>query len=329
MTAVFSLFLSFCLVACNKPEGVVEDNLVLRNKGADMPIWVRGNIGSQKIVLYLHGGPGDCAMCYRYYFESLEKDVAVAYWDQRVAGASSGNVDPATLNYEQFGEDAFLAINLLKQKYPDAEIYLLAHSFGVELAWQYLSVEGRQDMVKGLMLVNGTFSTYRWLFHVREWVLKEAEIQNDGEAKAWAESNPVTPESVATMDWQKLYRYMLDLGGNPVSLLDDKKFVLEYAFFSPNTALAQYSHPAAYKDVYDKALRSYDQSAVPADITIPVTLLWGKKDGVVPVGVAEETFNLLQNCPKKEIVYFENSWHEPFVSENDKFIAEVRRFLDL
>ena len=318
----------FGCMACTKSDQPVSDDLHLRHKGADMPIWVRGNPDSQKIVLYVHGGPGDCAMCYRYYLQKLEQDFMVAYWDQRIAGASSGTAQPETLTYEQFGEDMELVINLLRQEYPNAQIYLLAHSFGVELVWQYLSDPANQQNIAGLALVNGTFSTYRWLYHQREWVRHEAALQGNQPALDWVNAHPVTPESVKTLDWQRQYRWMLDLGGNPVSVTSDKKYVLNYLFATPNTALAQFGHGSAYGSEYaNNEIRKFDQTAVLSSVNIPVMMLWGRKDGVVPAGVAEETRDLLVNCQQKEIIWFDNAWHEPFISENEKFLRELTSFL--
>lgn len=315
------------LASCQKETTKIEHTFHLRHKGADMPIWVGGNLASKKMILYLHGGPGDCAMCYRYYLQPLEEEVAVAYWDQRIAGSSSGNADASTLTYEQFGEDAFYVVKLLKEQFPDTEIYLLAHSFGVELAWQFLTTNDNQHLVSGLIAVNGTFSNYRWMYQMREWVLREAELQNNAEAKAYMESHPVTPETLETLDWQKIYRYMLDLNGNPVSLFDDKKFVLNYLFATPNTALAQFSHGKAYEEYSKKELLFFDKSQSLNTIKIPVALFWGTKDGVVPLEIAYETQALLINT-STEIVLFDESWHEPFVSQTNKFIQEVLKFVE-
>ncbi|WP_234734679.1 alpha/beta fold hydrolase [Tellurirhabdus bombi] len=320
----FSLVLLF---SCDKSNDLdIERNLHLRHKGADMPIWVRGNLASNKIVLYLHGGPGDCAMCYRYYFKKLESEVAVAYWDQRIAGASSGKVDLKTLNYEQFGEDAYYVIKLLKEQFPNAEIHLLAHSFGVDLAWQFLTTNDNQKLVNSLIVINGTFSTYRWLYQMREWILREADRQGNADAKDYMLAHPITEESVKTLDLAALYRYMFDLGGNPVSLYDDKKFLLNYAFASPNTALAQFTHPKAYEEYGKTELRRFEKGALLKNIRIPVALFWGTKDGVVPVGVGYETRDLLSNT-RTSFVAFEESWHEPFLTETDKFIQAVLEFV--
>jgi pimeloyl-ACP methyl ester carboxylesterase len=324
----YALGLLLLVTGCGKEETKVQHDLHLRHKGADMPVWVRGNVASRKIVLFLHGGPGDCAMCYRYYLKDLERDVAVAYWDQRIAGSSSGKVDPSTLTYEQFGEDAYYVVKLLKQQYPQAEVYLLAHSYGVELAWEFLTRKPEhQQMVKGLMAVNGTFSNYRWLHQMREWVLREARQRNNTDAEAFALANPVTPQTLLTLEWHRYYRYMLDLDGNPVSLYDDRKFLLEYLFASPNTALGQFSHGSAYSGFDKTQLLQYDRSALLPGVRIPVTLFWGRKDGVVPIEIAYETQALLTNAPTKELVTFDESWYEPFVSEKDKFVREVLRFV--
>ncbi|WP_128547639.1 alpha/beta fold hydrolase [Larkinella soli] len=321
-TSLVTLFFS-----CEKEDLTeVGQTFHLRHKGADMPIWVRGNLSSNKIVLYLHGGPGDCAMCYRHYLKGLENSVAVAYWDQRIAGSSSGKVDLKTLNYEQFGEDAYYTVKLLKERYPNAKIYLLAHSFGVELAWQFLTTGDNQKMVSGLMAVNGTFSTYRWLVQVREWVLREARKQNKPEVEKYAAENPVTRENLSTYQWEKLYRHMMDLGGNPVSLYDDKAFVVNYVFATPNTALGQFTHGKAYEQYGKVEMQKFEKSALLRNIRIPVALFWGVKDGVVPVGIAHETRDLL-TATSASLVTFDASWHEPFVSETDRFIAEVLRFV--
>lgn len=320
-------FVFVALTACEKSDVAdTERTLYLRHKGADMPIWVRGNLASNKLVLFLHGGPGDCAMCYRHYLKGLENDVAVAYWDQRIAGASSGKVDVRTLNYEQFGEDAYYVVKLLKEQYPNTRIYLLAHSFGVELAWQFLTTNENQKLVSGLMAVNGTFSTYRWLVQMREWILREARVQNKTEIINYVEANPVTRENLGTYKWPELYKRMLELDGNPVSIYDDKSFVLKYVFASPNTALAQFSHPKSYNDYGDHEIRTYEKGPLLKNIEIPVGLFWGKKDGVVPIEVGYETRDLLTKTTPT-FVTFEQSYHEPFISETDRFVAEVLKFV--
>ncbi len=314
--------------ACNSPDPKPTESttLFLQHKGANMPVWVRGNGQSNKIVLFVHGGPGDCAMCYRPYLKGIESGAMVAYWDQRVAGASSGQVSETTLRYAQFGEDLLLVVRLLRRQYPNAQIYLLGHSFGVELAWQFLTSNDNQRLVSGAVMVNGMFSYYNWLFEVREWALREARKQNNAEAMAYLTAHPVTRENAATVDWEGIYRWMYKLGGNPVSLYSDRKFVINYAFASPNTALAQFTHGKAYHYYGAVESRTFEKGALLSTVRVPVGLFWGVKDGVVPLEVAQATRPLLTNTSVTE-VNFENSWHEPFVTESDAFANAVLAFV--
>lgn len=314
------------LFSCSENITDVADTFHVRNDGADMPVWVRGNLSSDKIVVFFHGGPGDCAMCYRFYLKGLETEVAVAYWDQRIAGSASGNADPTSLTYEQFGEDAFFVISLLREQYPGKKIYIMAHSFGVELAWQFLTTGNNQQMVAGLMLINGTFSNLRWMEVMRDWVIREATSKGEDDILAFAETHPVTSQSVNDV-WIDYYRNMLNLDGNPVSLYENKQFVINYALFSPNTALAQFGHGKAYEEYTEKEMFLFDKSSELATITIPVAFLWGKKDGVVPIEIAYETEQLLTGTTVTWAIFGE-SWHEPFVSENERFVDEALRFIE-
>jgi pimeloyl-ACP methyl ester carboxylesterase len=323
----YFLYLAFFFFGCDDPHGTsTSRNLRLRHGGADMPIWVRGNLASNKLLLFLHGGPGDCAMCYRHYLQGIESEFAVAYWDQRLAGSSSGRVDVRTLTYAQFKEDTELVIDLLRQEFPNSQIYLMGHSFGVELGWQYLTDPGHAGNVHGFIAVNGIHSSYRWLYHLREWVVVKAREKEDLSAQSFVEQHPVDPATILQYPWQELYRHMLRIGGNPVSLYSDKKFLAQYAFMSPNLAFAQFTHGKHYGTVTSTDGLLFEKGDALKNVTVPVGLFWGTRDGVVPVAVATEMDALLMNTTR-EWVRFEQSWHEPFVSETDRFVNETIAFL--
>lgn len=59
---------------------------------------------------------------------------------------------------------------------------------------------------------------------------------------------------------------------------------------------------------------------------MPVGLFWGLKDGVVPVEVGRATRRLLPG-PAITEVDFSESWHEPFITETDKFNRSVLEFV--
>jgi pimeloyl-ACP methyl ester carboxylesterase len=320
------LSITLGLTACTKTGLPVSDDLRLRHKGADMPIWVRGNMDSRKIVLYLHGGPGECAMCLRDYFSAVEEKAAVAYWDQRIAGSASGNADPATLTYPQFAEDLEMAVRLLKKTYPDAEIYLLGHSFGVEMAWQFLTTGNNQELVRGFVAMNGTFSTFDWLKQVQQWAIKTAETKADTEARQFFGNIQLTRDNLAqTVQWGEWYSRMFRLGANPVWPSDDKGYTWRLWFKSPHAKPSQMTNTAQYDAYHNREIFTFNRREALKNVRIPVALFWGAQDGIMPLPHAMETRELL-SVPT-EVVVFEQSWHSPFHTENEKFSAALLRFI--
>ncbi len=314
--------------SCTKSEFEAEDNLRLRHKGADMPIWVRGNLESRKIVLFLHGGPGECAMCLREYFSRVEDEVAVAYWDQRIAGSASGNADPYELTYPQFAEDLEMAVRLLRQRYPATRIYLLGHSFGVEMAWQFLTTGNNQDLVNGFIVLNGTYSTFHWLQRVREWVIREARAQNDTEAEQYMSNILLTPGNMrGVVKWGEWYSRMFRLGANPVWPSNDPGYTWRQWFHSPHSRPSQMTNTSQYDFYYDQEIFNFDRSALLGNVRIPVALFWGLKDGIMPAAVGDDTRQLLVNAPVKTVP-FENSWHAAFHTEQVKFSRELLDFVN-
>jgi pimeloyl-ACP methyl ester carboxylesterase len=57
-------------------------------------------------------------------------------------------------------------------------------------------------------------------------------------------------------------------------------------------------------------------------LEMPVFFLLGRKDPWVPPETSVAYFNTL-TAPSKKLVWFENSGHEPFVDEPDKFNATI------
>jgi len=326
LAGLLALSATLILMACTPDDpAAFSENLRLRHKGADMPVWVRGNMTGNKILLFLHGGPGECAICLREFFADVEKEMAVAYWDQRISGAASGNADPATLNYPQFAEDLGMVIKLLKTRYPDAGIYLLGHSFGVEMAWQFLTTGNNQHEIEAFVAMDGVYATYDWLLQVREWVMREAAAQGDAEALTFMQNHPITPENMRTVSWGDWYSRMFRLGANPVWPTDDKDHVFYLWFKTPGSKFSQLANIGHYDHYYAEEIFTFDRSQLLKNVTIPVALFWGKKDGIIPIEMAYRTQERLERAVP--LVVFDNSWHSPMHTEQAKFSQALLDFV--
>ena len=62
-----------------------------------------------------------------------------------------------------------------------------------------------------------------------------------------------------------------------------------------------------------------------SDIKVPVLLLYGKLDALVPVAAAEK---MAQAIPDAKLHIFQKAAHAPFISHYNEFINEVDRFLN-
>lgn len=105
--ALFPLFNS-----CEKFEYESETDTFFHVKvdGAVLPVWIKGNTASKKIVIFINGGPGltslDIASIDMLgWAEKLEKEFAIAYYDQRGTGNAQGNIDPNSITMEQYIKD--------------------------------------------------------------------------------------------------------------------------------------------------------------------------------------------------------------------------------
>jgi pimeloyl-ACP methyl ester carboxylesterase len=320
------LFSLGCLAACQPPGGPVEEKLNLRYKGADMPVWVCGNLESRKILLFLHGGPGECGMCLRPYFSRIESSIAVAYWDQRMAGSASGNGQAADLNYPQFADDLLKVVTLLKTQYPDASIYLLGHSFGVEMAWQFLTTADYQQLVNGFIALDGTFSTWHWLQQVQQWILREAREQGDTEAENYIKNIQLDPQRLSEqIQWGEWYQRMFRLGANPVWPSDDAGYLRRQWLTSPHAQPSQITNTQLYDNYYKQEIFNFNRRDQLKNVQVPVAIFWGAQDGIMPVEHAWETRDLLTTST--EVVIFEKSWHTAFHTETEKFAEKLLEFV--
>lgn len=320
------LLLACVQLSCTRLDPVISETLRLRHQGADMPIWVRGNFESRKLLLFLHGGPGECSICLREYFAGIEAEMAVAYWDQRISGSASGTAGPETIRYTQYAEDLELVIRLLQRQYPGAQIYLFGHSFGVELAWQFLTTGQQQDLVRGAILLNGTYATYDWLKAVEAWMLREADRQGDTEALNYVQSHPVRRETMRQTDWGAWYSRMFRLGANPVWPTDDPGFRFRRWFRSPGSPTSQWANTSRYDRYYAEEIFTFDRSEQLGQIRIPIGLFWGLRDGIMPAALAQETLRRLPG--PVDYVEFPDSWHSAFHTETEAFTRAVLAFAE-
>src|SRR5450759_4517068 len=161
-----TLFL-FCIIillsGCQKEKITLSGNasevFYVENAGASMRVLVQGNTASNTFILVIHGGPGVSSYFYdtKYISRNLGDKYAMVYWDQRNAGASQGTSNGSELHLDQMVEDLKKVIQVLKFRYgQDMSLFLLGHSFGGLIAADFVTRPDYQNMIKGLINVDGS-----------------------------------------------------------------------------------------------------------------------------------------------------------------------------
>lgn len=95
---------------------------------------------SDRVVLFLHGGPGDSEAVFAYATRPAHPVCSFVYYDQRGAGKTqlASKSKPETPTLETLLSDLGETIRYIKEKYRTDKVLLLGHSWGIVLGTQYV-----------------------------------------------------------------------------------------------------------------------------------------------------------------------------------------------
>lgn len=321
--------------SCEKETALFEDNFHVKYEGAIMPVYIRGNIDSDIIILFLHGGPGGNASQATFIpsFQELEAQFAMAFWDQRASGLAQGNPDESTFTLEQFVEDTDAVVESLKYRYPGKQIFLFGHSWGGALGAAYLSTDDYQEKVSGFVCMNSGHNLLEGLPLSLDWVenyaneqlLLESNSEYWTEVSDWCSKNPdmtIADNYFTYVKYLKetdAYRHEnQDVEIDPVGLNDVLNSRLSLAIMMNGAYLSQNFN-----------ILELNLSGDMERITIPTLVLWGKHDGVNVLEMAYDAYDALGTQDSdKYLEVLNNSAHEGYLEEPDLFYQSVKHFVE-
>jgi pimeloyl-ACP methyl ester carboxylesterase len=327
------------LGSCEKSEWLSDgDFFHLSHKGANLPIWVKGNFNSDVMIVTVHGGPGDSGMEHHIApgFKLLEEDYLMVYWDQRYSGMTQGHYNKETQTPDQFIEDTEKVVQLLQHKYPGKKLFMLGHSWGGQLSAGYLGRDNHAGNFKGWIDLDGSIYGDMESQLMKDYIMERLPAkmaEPDADPDYWQfiidfyEENPA-PGNYSSSE---PYYYVSAVGGD---VYDFEKFqelapvpYTELIFKSMFT-LAFYVD--AFWDMEFYTLWD-DINYTPelGNITIPALMLWGAEDGIVPAPVADYVYDHLGTDPsRKEVVKIPECCHGPQNETPETFYDEVSRFVE-
>jgi pimeloyl-ACP methyl ester carboxylesterase len=330
------------LLSCQKEKisigAAANETFYVQNGSGSQRVQVRGNTASGKMVLTVHGGPGGSSYYLSYLKamqERIEKQVAVAYLDQPIAGASQSN--GVSYGLDEYATGIQKAIAVLKHRYgKDQKIILFSESWGGIVATTFLTTGNNQRQVAGWINADGPHD-----FHLQDReIVKMAILEG---SKQIALGNNVA-------QWQPIVDYCRanDPTNNYTvakklnSLLGDAEYLMDSVvrveFSTPNIMWSQAQtnqapFTASLLNLFNNNLNQVEKEAYKkrhensvSVIQTPLLLLWGKYDFIAPPAVGDSLYNKVQSTQKQKVI-LTRSGHNGFLQQPEVFWPACEAFI--
>ena len=304
----------------------------LRLGGLDQWVMIRGERLSNPALIMLHGGPGlSETHFFRRHNADLEKTFTVVYWDQRGAGKSfDPSIPKSSMNVEQFIADLDELVDYVRKRVGQKKVTILGHSWGSTLGVLYAArFPEKIALYIGCEQIADAAAS-----EAASYAFAVSEAMRRQNSKALSELRAIGPPPYSARSlfiertWLQRFAGELSpralgkmgrdfLGSPEASILDLPKIVRGFRF----------SLEAMWHEVSTINL----VQLVPS-LEMPVIFFVSRRDHWVPAETSVAYFDQLK-APSKQLVWFNESGHEPFVDEPDKFnrtmVEMVRPTLDV
>ncbi len=347
LTIAFILPVLFLLsTSCNKDFNLstsADDFFYVQYDGYYMPVMVRGNTSSHKILLFVQGGPAlntlDFARIdYPGWKNTLEKDYAIAYYEPRGMGNRQGTFDLNDITIDKYLEDIHQVATILKNKY-GAEIDLLGHSFGGYLTYCYMIKYGNEPTVNRYIVADGPATTdydttLRWSLR-HEFLVNEAneaiamgnDVSTWQEILTWCEEHPVLDTQEEFIQWNKYVEeniYVNYLEKTPT--IRNYIEVLLFSSYNPLTANLNASVATTVEEKLNESTRSYGLIEKLDAVNGPILILNGRHDDVCPPEEVDYIFSSITSADKTKCI-IPDAGHESFNDQPELFRAAIVEFV--
>jgi pimeloyl-ACP methyl ester carboxylesterase len=332
-----NIFIILTMTNCSSTSNIIGDRQNLNNSissietievnGINQCVMIRSYDISNPIILYFHGGPGTSELpLVRYYNSELEKHFTVVYLEQRGTGKSfKRSIFKDTLSIDQFVKDGYILSKYLLQRFNKEKLFIVGHSWGSiiatklaiqypEIYYAYVGIGQDVNPLKGEQL---SF----------QYTLSQATKSNNQKAiKALKRiNNPYYLTIENNPKWFKQLKterkWLTYFGGVIYNQTDYKQFTRiylkssEYSIFD----MVKFAKGSvlSLKKLWPEIM-TINLLNGQTEFKIPVYFIQGKYDYNCPTELVKDYYEKV-NAPKKELLIFEKSAHNPNFEENQKF----------
>ncbi len=333
-TGIFSLSLLVLMVVLSqitaftpKISGVnpIAELRKIEVNGRTEWLLIRGEDRTKPIVLFLSGGPGGSQLATsRYHFKALESKYVVVTWEQPGAAKSFGAIDPADITLDTYLDDGFEVVKYLSKEFEQPKVHLVGESWGSAIGIMmvhehpeyYYSFIGTGQMVDFL-------ETERIDYQM---ALDDAHKMGNKAlvSKLEKQGPPPYTSGIALKTnayISPLYGTMMRTGklNNTSFSTMDGPFGVEYGLFDKVKFFWGFFR--TFDEFYGKLYPVNLRERCP-ELEVPVYVFHGRYDFNAPVELVEDYMKQLK-APKKSLVYFEHSGHNPWQTENELFLKRA------
>jgi len=307
--------------------GSIAEIGYLRLGGLEQWVMIRGESVANPLLILLHGGPGFPEMrLFRTFNAPLEQKFTVVYWEQRGTDKSFNRKIPtSSMTVEQFIADLDQLIDAVQTRFGKDKVAIYGHSWGSVLGVLYAA-----RFPQKVAAYVGTGQIGDWPaseLSSYAFVLAEAERRQNRKALKELRAIGAPPHTFRKMMVQRkwlvrfvgiargmsLWKFFRITLGGPEASIFDLPNIVRGSLFSPNAMWGEISTLNLVK-------------TVPV-FQMPVFFFLGRHDHVVAAETSAAYFDML-TAPSKQLIWFEESAHEPPVEEPAKFntaMAELVR----
>ncbi len=317
----------------------VKDFYFVEPESKNLPVFIRGNLSSNKILLFVQGGSAENGIDfgrsdYPNWKNSLETKVAIAYFDQRGLNKPVKKIDSTKINSTQSLKDIIAIAQSLKERY-NAEIYLFGHSNGGKKVLDCLALLTQDSkIIKAGIAFNTPITTdfsternthYRPLYLknlATEFLEKKIDTTYWKEALDWMTKT----DSIHDRESSKQWNIYVDAAFNPTKRNITVGMVLRVMFSRPYNPIKYLNNKdnEYVDDILWEAQRGFNRWELLSKINHPILLLTGRFDPIATLEEQEEAHRLITNS---ELIILSDCTHESFIDQPKLFDDAVLKYI--
>jgi pimeloyl-ACP methyl ester carboxylesterase len=302
--------------AIRSPNGIDERRYV-RIGGVQQWISILGENRDNPAVLIVHGGPGVAYSALSRLFLPWECDLTVIQWDQRGAGKSY-NSNKAPPNIETMVQDALEVSEYVCGRLHRGKIILLCHSWGTVLGVNL--AKAHPNLFDAYVGTGQVVNMQKNEVAAYARVLAKAQARGDRDGIAALEkSGPPPYHQLRQIGLQRRLAMQYEPGAGPLGLLVEILTAPDYSLKD----IGNYVKGVIGGDNFlgqnlDGPFMRVDLPAVGTNFSIPVFMLQGEEDDIMPAALAKAYFDQI-TAPHKEFVFIPEAGHVALLTKSDFF----------